>query len=300
MDPRDPRSLPWRSSNYEVLDWLGHHGACEVFRGRHLETRAEVAIKLLRNAPAHSPEVRERFLHEAQLLARIHNPSVVAVLEVGELDDGTYYLVSELVDGEPLSRHLRAGPLPVMRALRLARQLAVGLRCIHEAGAILCDVKPSIVTLVANERDPDGCQVKIVDVSLAEFRDRIDGSEKPRDVIGTPSYMSPEQIRCDEGLDARSDIYGFGVVLYEMLSRRRPFASQSVAELLEAHLNQLPRSLRGTVDVSAEIDALVLGCLAKTAEDRPPDMAHVIAVLDRTIEAGSAAGNGSSPPVLPQ
>jgi serine/threonine-protein kinase len=301
MDPRIPRSLPWRFGNYEVLERLGHHGPCELFRGRDLVTGAAVAIKLLCDASARAPEERERFLHEVQLLARIRHPGVVAVFAVGELDDDTYYTVGELVGGESLRVYLRAGPPPIDRALRLARQLAVGLRCVHEAGAILHDVKPGIAMLVADGSDPDGHRLKIVDVSLAEFHGGgIGRSERPRAVIGTAAYMSPDQIRGDPGLDARSDIYGFGVVLFEMLAGQRPFVDPLVSELVDAHLNRPPPSLRDLADVSAELEALVLGCLAKAAADRPPDMTHVIAALDRAIESAGAVDAGSSSPASPR
>lgn len=300
MAPRVLHMVPWSFGNHEVLEWLGHHGASEVFRGRDLVTHAEVAIKILRDAPARDPEERERFLREVQLLARIHHPGVVAVFAVGELDDGAYYSVGELVGGESLRDHLRAGLLPIARALRLARQFAVGLGCVHEAGAILCNVTPGIAMLVASGSDPDGHRLKIVDVSLAEFHGGgIGRSEPPREMLGTAAYVSPEQIRGEPELDARSDTYGFGVVLYEMLAGRRPFVGWTVSDLIGAHLDQPPPSLRDLVDASPEIDALVLGCLAKAAADRP-DMTHVIAALDRAIESVGAVGDDWSPPALPR
>lgn len=283
MAPPAPRIV-----DYEVLDQFGCFDLCPVYRGRQLATRREVAVKVFpAELVARVPTARERFLHQAQLLARMSHPSVIGMFGSGELDDGTCYLISELLDGEPLSQHLRVGPLPVERALRFARQLAVGLRCVHEVGAILRDVKPSVVMLFPNNRDPDGYLLKIVDASLAEIRDdSIARWTRAHAVVGTPIYMSPEQARGDPDLDARSDIYGFGVVLYEMLAGRQPFTGESVSALIEAHLNQPPASLRGVAGVSAEVDEFVLGCLAKVAADRSQDMAHVIAALDRAIAAG--------------
>jgi serine/threonine-protein kinase len=206
MNPRGPSSSPWSFGDYEVLSLHAQYDLCPVYRGRHLVTQREVAIKFLPSElVARVPAARERFLHQVQLLARISHHSVVAVFEVGELDDGTCYLVGELVEGEPLSRHLRAGPLPVMRALRFGRQLAVGLRCVHEAGAIVRDVKPSIVMLVGDDHDPDGYRLKIVDLSLAEFRNgEMDGWAQPsrgalRDAQRAAAVHRQVRVRPDRG-----------------------------------------------------------------------------------------------------
>jgi serine/threonine protein kinase len=272
--------------DHELLDHIDDYDLCPLYHARHLVTGHGVSIKLAcPHKRFRSPRTRMLFEHQAQVLARIDHPHVIRLLGAGEFYDGRSYLITERLDGESLQRYLRAGPLPVARALRFARQLALGLRCIHEAGAIFRDVKPRIAMLFPDPHASDGYLLKIVDLTLVEIQDGSIARWAKGEMVGTPLYMSPEQIDSPADVDTRTDIYSFGVMLYEMLCGRRPFTGHDLTEQIVAILNQSPPPLRGVVDVPVELEAFVLGCMAKDRADRPSDMTQVIAALDRALAA---------------
>ena len=270
----------------------------EVYRARDTRLDRTVAIKLLPGELVNAPGRRvERFRHEARAIARITHPNICTLHDVGE-DGSAIFLVMEYVDGTTLAGRLEDGPLPLPLALRVATQIADALDYAHRQGVVHRDLKPGNIMLT---RD----RVKLLDFGLAKLQERdeqapIDAtrSERLTDagiIVGTVPYMAPEQIEGRE-VDPRTDIFSFGVVLYEMVCGRRPFAGDSRASLMAAIVSAEPpppSSLQPQAPGSLE--RLILRCLAKDPEDRWQTARDLAAELRWIAEAGSgttAAGPG--------
>ena len=248
-------------SHFRVLEPLGAGGMGVVYRAEDIRLHRPVALKL--PLPAHRVDssTRQRFLREARSAAALDHPNVCSVYEVGESQDGLLFLAMALYRGETLKTALeRDGRLPLARAVEIARQIAQGLAAAHEAGIVHRDLKPGNVMLV-----PDG-PVKILDFGLAQVCDvsRTDS----RRLLGTAAYMAPEQIRGDP-VDARTDLWAFGVVLYEMLTGRTPFRGQHEVSLAHAivHDDPIPPSALG-LEVPRPIEQLILRLLGKSPATR--------------------------------
>src|SRR5262245_52204510 len=220
-----------------VLDALVARGACgEVYRGRDLQTGQRVAIKRLRDEYPEDSIVAQRFEREARMLAEIENPNVVRYLAHGPDESSRPCLVLEWVEGEDLADRVRRAPLPLSLVVEVARQAAQGLGALHSAGIVHRDVKPSnfLVSLEADERElelspelaprvvPPKLSARGIARAPADPVLTVQGN-----TIGTPAYMSPEQARGDELLTWRSDLFSLGVVIYELLSRRKPFGGEN-------------------------------------------------------------------------
>ena len=277
---------------YEVLSPLGAGGMGEVYRARDTELQREVALKILPEAVSSDPDRVKRFEREAKVTAALSHPNVLTVFDVGH-EDGRTYLVFEMLAGSTLAEVMKAGRLQTREALDYAGQIARGLAAAHTHGVVHRDVKPANLFLTTTGI------VKILDFGLA----RVRGAESPEEttaevtgpgqVLGTVSYMSPEQAR-GEPLDARSDLFSLGAVLYEMLSGRHPFRRNSSAETASAILRDAPADL-GRLEGQAPgaVKLLVGRCLEKRPEDRfqtANDLALALDVLFRGEEwAGSAS-----------
>jgi len=262
-----------RLSHYEVLERLGSGGMGTVYRARDTRLDREVALKVLTGSAGHAEHVRERFTVEARAASKIDHPNVCAVYDIGEKADGNLFISMGLCRGETLESRLRKGPLSIEDAIVIARQVAGGLTAAHAEGVIHRDVKPSNIII------DDARRVKIVDFGIAKLAD----SQLTRDgaSLGTTAYMAPEQIRAEE-VDARADIWGFGVMLFQMLSARRPFeAPYEQAQgyrILHEDPDPLEIDLREPFAVLAEI---IEACLQKNPEQRPQSMASIAEALDR-------------------
>ena len=253
-----------RLGPYEVVAPLGDGGMGEVYLAHDGRLDREVAVKVLSQTLAADPEARRHFLREARAAAALSHPNACAVFDVGT--EGEFdFLVMERLEGRTLAGRLTEGPLAVHEALEIARQIAAGLAAAHRVGIVHCDVKPGNVVLT-----PSG--PKVVDFGLARVRSRpseIDATATLQTSTGgTPSYMSPEQAE-GKAVDARADVFGFGVVLYEMLAGRRPFTGESPAAVAAAVLKDDPRPLRlMRPDVPAAVERIVLRCLEKDPRGR--------------------------------
>ena len=267
---------------FKLTKLLGRGGMGVVYAASDQTLRREVALKLLRAQAASSQERRWRFLREARSGAALRHPNIAAVLEAGEID-GEVFLAMERVEGRSLRAVLQAagGALPEVGAARIAREIARGLAAAHEAGVIHRDIKPENVMI------GDGGEVKIVDFGLAKLCGAedvpcgfasTDLATREGGILGTTSYMSPEQAR---GLpaDARSDVFALGVVLFEMLAGERPFRGETPSDVLAAILRDEPSPLasRGVGDALAGV---VARCLAKGPSERYADASEVLAALD--------------------
>ncbi len=269
---------------YRVLSPIGHGGMGAVYLGEHELLRHRVAIKLLHERHIHNPAMERRFYNEARAIAALEHPGIVKLFDIGRAGDGRAYVVMELLRGETLRTRISTRGMPRASALSFALQIASALAAAHQKGIVHRDLKPENVFIV---RDPDvgsGERVKILDFGIAK-RTRISGTPSPEItrtgvLVGTPSYMAPEQCRGDDEIDARADIYAFGILLYEMLSGVLPFCSTDTEEIIAKQLYCAPRPLAELAPgIPPSVIAVVDRCLAKAPADRYPSMAEVSAAL---------------------
>ncbi len=265
-----------------------------VYRAEHPLLGKTAAVKVLLPELSNNREIVDRFFTEARAATAVRHPGIVEIYDFGYLQSGAAYLVMELLDGEPLSVVMVArGRLTEQEALLYTRGIASALAAAHARGIVHRDLKPDNIFLV---RDPDmagGLRPKILDFGIAKVTEaqRAGGaSSKTRTgtVLGTPTYMSPEQCRGVGELDHRSDLYSVGCILYEMLVGRPPFSSEGVGELLGMHLYMAPTSpTEAGVVVSHATERLVLQLLQKRPEDRVQSAADLARLL----------GHGSMPAI---
>jgi hypothetical protein len=260
-----------RLGPYEILAPVGAGGMGEVYRARDSRLERDVAIKVLPARLSDDPVALARFEREAKAVAALSHPSILAIFDFGTAD-GIAYAVTELLEGETLGARLAHGPLPVRKAVEYAIQIAIGLGAAHQKGIVHRDLKPENLFLTNEGR------VKILDFGLARQTPLLPGGEtsastvtsytEPGTVLGTVAYMSPEQVRGFPA-DARSDIFSFGAVLYEMLSGRRPFKGDSAAETMHVILTVDPPELgEPKRSVPPALERIVHHCLEKRPEQR--------------------------------
>jgi serine/threonine-protein kinase len=250
-------------SSYQLIARLGAGGMGEVYRARDARLDRDVALKLLPDAFAANADRIARFKREAQLLASLNHSHIGAIYGFEE-DAGTYALVLELVEGPTLADRIAQGPLPLDEALPIAREIAEALEAAHEQRIIHRDLKPANIKL-----RPDGL-VKVLDFGLAEAFDP-GGAAESAGFAGTAAYMSPEQAR-GKGIDKRCDIWAFGCVFYEMLTGRRPFEGQDVAEVFAHIVEQEPDFGALPAATPTSIRRLLRRCLEKDRRKRLPDI----------------------------
>jgi eukaryotic-like serine/threonine-protein kinase len=268
---------------YEVDSLLGRGGMSSVYSAFDRTLGRDVAIKVLAAELVEDEVFVERFDREARAAASLSHRNVVAVFDSG-VDGGARFIVMERVSGRTLSELLREGPLPVEQAVEIALSVAQALGAAHAHGIVHRDVKPGNVMV------GDGGQVKVLDFGIARAL-AATSLTRARTVIGTAGYLSPEQANGGP-LDARSDLYGLGCVIYEMLTGRPPFVADSAAALVNQHATRPPdRPSRRRPEVSAALDEVVLRCLAKDPAERY-DRAQALCVALTTVPStrnGSAA-----------
>jgi serine/threonine protein kinase/Tol biopolymer transport system component len=259
-------------SRYEVLEPIGGGGMGVVYKALDTRLGRTVALKFLPPELTRDPEAKERFLLEARTASALDHPNVCTIHEIGETDEDQLYLAMACYDGETLRRRIERGPLPLDEATDVAKQVAQGLAKAHRQGIVHRDVKPANVMLTA-----DGV-VKILDFGLAKLAGTASLTRLGTS-LGTPAYMSPEQARGEE-VDARTDVWSLGVLLYEMIAGRRPFPGDNDQAVLYGLLNETPKPLSSLrVDVPSELERIVTRMLAKDPAERYPSMAEVIADL---------------------
>ncbi len=257
-------------SKYRVGELLGRGGLGAVYRANHVHLGRDVALKVILGAFAGDPSIVERFKREARTLARLDHPSIVAVHDFGILPDTGVYLVMELLEGRSLGDELRQrGALDVDTALDVLGQACAGVQAAHEAGVVHRDLKPDNIFLVAGN---GRATVKVLDFGIAKAAAEPETDTERLTmagaVLGTPAYMSPEQCMGEE-LDARSDVYSLGCVLYEMLTGRPPFLGTTARSMLYQHVaGAIVPPSRLVKAIPRELDAAILRALAKRPEER--------------------------------
>ncbi len=270
-DPMDRASLDEMASHvgqtvdgkYEVIELLGQGAVGRVYRARQDVLARDVALKVLRQSFADHPRVVDRFLREARAVGVIEHPNVVQIYDAGVTEDGLPYLAMELVEGEPLTARIaREGRLRLYETLHIGSQILAGLEQAHRAGVIHRDVKPDNV-LVTPEN-----VAKIVDFGVARLETTESQLTQRGEVLGTPSYLSPEQA-IGTRVDAKADAWATAVVLYEMATGRRPFEGKQFVEILTKVMASEPAPPSAHApDLPPAFDALVLSGLEKDADAR--------------------------------
>src|SRR5450755_367499 len=281
---------------YEILSPLGAGGMGEVYRARDTRLEREVAVKILPEHLAQDPEAKQRFDREARTISSVNCPNICALYDVGQ-QDGMHYLVMELLQGETLADRLRRGPLPIDQVLKYGIDIADGLEKAHRCGVVHRDLKPGNIMLTKSG-------AKLMDFGLAKEAAVVAnptsglsvtlttpaGSHPltaQGSVVGTFQYMSPEQVQGTEA-DARSDIFAFGAVLYEMVTGKRAFEGKTAASAMAAVLEREPVpicSMQPTTPPALE--RLVKTCLEKDPDDRWQTAHDVKLQLKQIAEGGS-------------
>ncbi|KAB2900408.1 MAG: serine/threonine protein kinase, partial [Kofleriaceae bacterium] len=276
---------------YRVLEPIGSGGMSTVYAGEHTTLRRPVAIKVLHQQLVADSVMARRMIGEAFTIAGLHHPGIVGVLDVGVSEDGRAYVVMERLIGEPLSARVRRGRLPEAKVLVFARQIASALAATHAAGVIHRDLKPENLYVVPDPDVPGGERVKVLDFGIA-LRDH-DGRERTLTgvVLGTPSYMAPEQLDGGGVMDPRVDVFALGVVMYQMVTGILPFAGADTEQLLVEQQFCAPTPPGSLAPVSKMLSAIIERCLAKKAADRYPTMADLAAELGRCGMPIPAAAN---------
>lgn len=260
---------------YEIVSLLGSGGMGEVYRARDSRLRRDVAIKILPPAFAQDAERLRRFEQEARVVGALNHPNILAIFDIGS-HNGSRYLVSELLEGESLRKHLEAAPVPQRKAVEYGIQIARGLAAAHEKGVVHRDLKPDNLFVLHDGR------VKILDFGLAKLTrdevisttpelqtvDHAQSNTIPGQVLGTVGYMAPEQVR-GQATDHRTDIFAFGTILYEMLTGKRAFKGDSSVETMNAILKEEPEELQKAMpNVTPALERVVHHCLEKNPAQR--------------------------------
>jgi len=272
---------------FEIGSLAGSGGMAEVYRATERGTGRAVAVKVLHRRAA--TEVA-RFEREAALLGQLQHPCIVDYLGQGLTDDGRPYLVMEWLEGRSLSERLREGPLSVMATLEVAQQVASALRLAHRKGIVHRDLKPSNLFLI----DDDTSRVVLLDFGVAGVRDAERALTHTGVMIGSPGYMSPEQVR-GEKVDARADVFGLGCVIFRCLTGRPAYRGEVLAVLAKIVADPVPRVTEVDPGLPEPLAALVHRMMAKSAERRPADGGEVLAALDAlgSLDAIEAAPRSS-------
>jgi eukaryotic-like serine/threonine-protein kinase len=281
---------------YEILSSIGAGGMGEVYRARDPRLGRDVAIKVLPASFSADSDRLQRFAQEARAAAALNHPNILAIFDIGD-DHGAPYVVSELLEGETLRDRLRTGPLQPRRAIDFALQIARGLAAAHEKGITHRDLKPENLFITNDGR------LKILDFGLAKLTRPENSSDsatvqvatEPGLVMGTVGYMSPEQVR-GKNADARSDLFAFGAILYEMLSGKRAFHGDTPADTMSAILKEDPPQVSETGrTVPPGLERIVNHCLEKTPAQRFQSASDVAFNLEALSEVTSSSKAGIQP-----
>jgi eukaryotic-like serine/threonine-protein kinase len=299
------------AGRYRMLAKLGEGGMGTVYRAEQISLKRAVAVKLLRPEVVGNQVLLRRFNAEAEAVAKLSHPNTVSIYDFGQDTDGTLFIAMEYIEGRSLRSVIqREAPLPPRRALAIALQVAASLADAHARAIVHRDLKPDNVMLQDRGRERD--IARVLDFGIAKLRDDTRATQQQMtgqgDLLGTPQYMAPEQIR-GEAIDGRTDIYALGCLLYEMVTGRLPHEAQTVLALLSKHLLEHPvppSQRRPELGLPIGLDLLILGAMAKDPAARPPTMEafgeHIAALLavqppDPHSAQRSAVGSAAVPAI---
>jgi len=284
------------AGRYRIERLLGSGGMGSVYRAEHVLMRKACAVKVLHREMTQVKEVVARFEREAVAAARIDHPNVAAATDFGQLENGSFYLVLEFIEGKSLSQLIAdAGALPEERALVITRQIADALAAAHSAGIVHRDLKPDNVMLIIKDGAADF--VKVLDFGIAKVKIEEPGPDQQaltrlNTVMGTPEYMSPEQAR-GEPVDHRADLYTAGIILYEMLAATSPFRHEEFVVVLTKKLTEDAPPL--PAQISASTRELVGRLLQRSPEDRLQSAADLVTHIDAILGYSPAASVAFAP-----
>ena len=270
---------------YKLDAPLGEGGMGTIYRATHLMLDKPVAVKLIKGDSGKSPEIVRRFQREARAASNLNHPNIAAAYDLGQTSDGTLYIAMELVRGPSLKDLIRAsGPLAAQRIGRILRQVASALAVAHRHGIIHRDLKPQNIMLAT---EADGTEVaKLLDFGIAKTHDEQATQLTPTGfVIGTPLYMSPEQA-AGRPIDARSDLYSLGIIMFEMLVGEVPFNDPSTPALLVKHLTEpapVPSRRRPDLHIAPELEAVALRCMEKDPAARFQSADEFVTALNAAL-----------------
>lgn len=281
---------------YRIESKIGEGGMGAVYRAKHVMMDNAVAIKVLHATLVADKTAVARFQREAQAAARIKHPNAVTVTDFGVTEDNVIYIVMELFEGQSLREILeKQGLLDLERALEVTKQVCSALEAAHRSGVIHRDVKPD--NIVLEDRPGQGEVVKVLDFGIAKLKDAPSTAgnlTRQGVIIGSPHYLSPEQCQSGE-LDARSDVYSFGIVLYEMLTGEVPFTANTPVAVALKHANEMPRSMRvDHPEIPESVDKVVMRALSKEPERRQQSAMQLAAELEQAVRSVLSAQQGRS------
>jgi eukaryotic-like serine/threonine-protein kinase len=250
--------------NYTIRSLIGEGGMGVVFSGEHRFLGTKCAIKVLHGSYANNPQVTARFFQEARTTLEIDHPNIVRVFDLGQSNDGSLYLVMELLQGRSLGQAIAEGAFGEGAVARIGSLVAEGLAAAHAKGIVHRDLKPDNIFLT-------GDQVKVLDFGIAKVMQST-SSTKTGSLLGTPQYMAPEQAKGSKHVGPHTDVYALGAILFEMLTGRPPFVGEDLPELLAKQLFEPPPSPRTLTPCSTEMETIILSCLEKDPTARPRSM----------------------------
>lgn len=285
----DPRIGSTIGGKYLIDSQIGVGGMATVYRATRLLIGDFVAVKILHAALLQDAQAPERFRREAQAAARLKHPNAVNILDFGVSDDGTVFMVMELVEGQSLRKLIKEqGPLLPSATGEILAQVCGAINDAHSQKVVHRDIKPDNIIVSPS---PNGVRVKVLDFGIARLRDSssLGNLTQTGAVMGTPHYMSPEQCLGEE-LDGRSDIYSLGVMLYEMLSGVVPFNSPTSMAVVVQHVNQPPAPLRVlNASISGAVESVVMHALEKRRENRPQTAIALAEEFNRALSGSVPA-----------
>jgi serine/threonine protein kinase len=284
------------ANRYFLEKRLGRGAMGQVYLARDTKfSTRKVAVKTVRQDILSSEDLQEgeaiaRFEREAEAAASIQHPNTVSVTDFGESEDGIFYLVMEYVEGETLHRLLRReGTLPVKRAVRLLRQIADGVDAAHDIGILHRDLKPANIFIMQKGKGGDGF-IKVGDFGLAKIINQTvtdtnsDATPSSRGIIGTPEFMSPEQMQPELGVDTRADIYALGTIAYLMFGGKTPFTGDLMQLVMQKIMQKPPPLSSIRTDIPVDVERAIMRALETNPADRPASVAEWITELEQAAE----------------